>query len=684
MVLRIIHKFLLILMLVIIGYSQHSLVYAKNELPIPIQKPTTNKYLKVISNPKFLPIRKPLYSGPFGKNYSYVLNKTDRDLFSRAVNSAGLKRWNTARRLVDSINNPLTRNFITWMYLKDRNAKSDFRFRALFIRNNHTWPEIALIRSRAEKYAHDGSMSSSEIIDWFSMFPPLTGPGFEALANAYKDKGDLEKSENLAKNAWHNYNLTQKEERRFLSSFAYLFNTKDHEERVNNLIWNNKLYSARRNLKRVSRSYRKLAEARIALNSSAYGVDSKIARVPNQLRKDPGLTLDRVKWRRKRGKYISAKKLVINEGYDHVNPTLWWKERHILSRHSIRRNKMREAYKISSNHKAKDSLSIFEAEWMSGWLSKSFFNNYDQALKHFYNVYDAVSFPVSLSKASYWIGQTLESAEKKELARPWYEKASMYNYTFYGQLASEKIYNKKIHKPLDEIIPNKNEKLSFNQNELVQILRILAETEQNKYLKRFTLSIANSAPSINYYLAAEMISNLGRIDLGVWVARKAEQKKTILFKHGYPIQDFAYPLYPEKPLILSVIRQESNFDISATSHAGAKGLMQLMPATARLVSKRIKERYDRDSLTIDPSYNIRLGSAYLNQLINEFDGSYIMALAGYNAGPHRVKRWVKRYGDPRKNKNEVDWIEQIPFNETRNYVKRVMENLNVYRELLKE
>ena len=181
-----------------------------------------------------------------------------------------------------------------------------------------------------------------------------------------------------------------------------------------------------------------------------------------------------------------------------------------------------------------------------------------------------------------------------------------------------------------------------------------------------------------------MISNLGRIDLGVWVARKAEQKKTILFKHGYPIPDFAYPLYPEKPLILSVIRQESNFDISATSHAGAKGLMQLMPATARLVSKRIKERYDRDSLTIDPSYNIRLGSAYLNQLINEFDGSYIMALAGYNAGPHRVKRWVKRYGDPRKNKNEVDWIEQIPFNETRNYVKRVIENLNVYRSKIRE
>ncbi|MEE2705205.1 MAG: lytic transglycosylase domain-containing protein [Pseudomonadota bacterium] len=684
MVLHIIHKFLIILTLFIIGNTQLSLVHAKNKAPIPTQKPKPNEYIKVISNPKFLPIRKPAYPGPFGEDYNYVLNQNDRNLFSKAVNSAELKRWNSARRLVDNIQNPLTRNFITWLYLKDRNAKSDFRFRALFIRNNHTWPEINLIRSRAEKYANDGSMSSSEIIDWFSMFPPLTGPGLEALANAYKEKGDIHKSEDLAKNAWHNYNFTQREERRFLSSFAYLLNTKDHEKRVSNLIWNNKLYSARRNLKRVSRGFRRLAEARIALNSSAYGVDSKIARIPNQLRKDPGLTLDRVKWRRKRGKYISAKRLIINEGYDDINPTLCWKERHILSRHSVRRNKMREAYEISSNHKANDSLSIFEAEWMSGWLSKSFFNNYDQALKHFYNVYDAVSFPVSLSKASYWIGQTLESAEKSELARPWYEKASMYNYTFYGQLASEKIYRKKIHQPLNEIIPNKNQKLSFNQNELVQVLRILAETGQNKYLKRFTLSIATSGPSINYYLAAEMISNLGRIDLGVWVARKAEQKKIILFKHGYPVPDFTYPLYPEKPLILSVIRQESNFDISATSHAGAKGLMQLMPATARVVSKRIKERYDRDSLTIDPSYNIRLGSAYLYQLINEFNGSYIMALAGYNAGPHRVKRWIRLYGDPRKNKNEIDWIEQIPFNETRNYVKRVIENLNVYRELVKE
>ncbi len=180
-----------------------------------------------------------------------------------------------------------------------------------------------------------------------------------------------------------------------------------------------------------------------------------------------------------------------------------------------------------------------------------------------------------------------------------------------------------------------------------------------------------------------MVSKFNRGDLGVWIARRAAQDHITLVEFGYPIPTYAYPNTPEKPLLLAITRQESNFDVAARSRVGARGLMQLMPATAKAVARQLRERYDRNALTLDPTYNITLGSKYLGDLIDDFDGSYIMAVAGYNAGPHRVRRWIKEFGDPRKaDVDPIDWIEQIPFTETRNYVQRVMENLQVYRAVI--
>jgi soluble lytic murein transglycosylase len=185
------------------------------------------------------------------------------------------------------------------------------------------------------------------------------------------------------------------------------------------------------------------------------------------------------------------------------------------------------------------------------------------------------------------------------------------------------------------------------------------------------------------HLAAEMVSKFNRADLGVWVARHATQDHITLVEYGFPVPALDYPNQPEKALLLAITRQESNFDVGARSRAGARGLMQLMPATARAVSRQLRERYDRDALSIDATYNIKLGSKYLADLIDDFNGSYVMAIAGYNAGPHRVRRWVREFGDPRKSEvDPIDWVEQIPFTETRNYVQRVMENLQVYRAVL--
>ena len=203
MVLKIIHKILLVFFFFICIIYGKSESYAKNIIPLPISKPTFNTIGKVISNPKFLPLRKPKYLGPFGSNYKYLISKKDRTSFSKAILAAKLGRWSKARKLVENIKPSVAKNFITWLYLRNIKSKADFRFRAIFIRKHHNWPEMNLIRSRAEKFANDGSMSPSERIDWFAMFPPLSGSGLESLANAYKDKGEIDQSIKLAKKAWH-------------------------------------------------------------------------------------------------------------------------------------------------------------------------------------------------------------------------------------------------------------------------------------------------------------------------------------------------------------------------------------------------------------------------------------------------------------------------------------------------
>ncbi len=666
---------------VLLLYASHSVIAAQPALPLP--KPPVPAAQEKANAAPVLPERKPTYYGPFGKDYAYLLDDEDRELFSRALTSAKSRRWTRARTLVERIENPLPSTVIAWLYLRQTGARTPFKARSEFIAGHSHWPDINTIRRRAEEEVDD-SLPASEIIAWFEQFPPLSGPGMAALALAHRTVGDETLATYHAKQAWLHGTFTRVQERRFLRSFDSLFEQSDHQARLNRLLWDGHSNSARRMVRRVDSDQRKLAEARIALMTSAYGVDAAIAKVPASLKSDPGLIYDRIKWRRKRGRYESAAELLENPNLDGVRPDLWWRERHILAREALKDGNVTQAYRIASAHKATDPLSVFEAEWLAGWIQMQFLDDPEAALPHFYNVYDAVEFPVSLSRGAYWVGRALEAGGETDLAKTWYEKAAVYVTTYYGQLALAKLSGDVLPQlPLDPL-PTISERNSFHQNDLSQVVRILAEVGNKDHLRTFVLAAAKASDfATERHLAAELVSKLNRVDLGVWVGRRAAQEHFTLVEYGFPIPLYEYPDEPEKALLLAVTRQESNFDVSARSRAGARGLMQLMPATARVVSRQLRERYDRDALSIDAAYNIRLGSKYLGDLIYEFDGSYIMAIAGYNAGPHRVRRWVRQYGDPRKpDVDPIDWIEQIPFTETRNYVQRVMENLQVYRAVL--
>ena len=361
-----------------------------------------------------------------------------------------------------------------------------------------------------------------------------------------------------------------------------------------------------------------------------------------------------------------------------------------MARTLIYKKKYETAYKVSSKHSLDKGSEFAEAEWMSGWIALSFLDDPILAIDHFNNFYQNVSYPISLSRGAYWLARSYEKIGDKEKSKEWYEEATKYLSTYYGQLAFLKI------KPDEKFELREQAKVAdsyrkyFYEKELVKITHLLDELNKDKYTKNILKHVANdNVSSGSEILAAELASNISRYDFAIQISKLASYQKRFHNDFNYPI--ISTPNYvngrkiPETAFILSLIRQESEFDMTANSHAGAQGLMQLMPYTAKLVSKQAKLPYSKSRLTSDPEYNINLGSHYIAGLILQYDGAYLFATAAYNAGPKRVKYWKKINKNPQKNQVDfVDWVELIKFKETRNYVQRVMENYNVYRYILEK
>jgi len=394
---------------------------------------------------------------------------------------------------------------------------------------------------------------------------------------------------------------------------------------------------------------------------------------------------ERAKWRRRKGKHEGAQEILLKQDSSAPRPDKWWLERQIQARKLLRKGHISEAYHLVSNHGLKSGGKFAQAEYLSGWISLRFLHDYDVAKKHFERLYNNVSFPISRSRGAYWLGRTHAILDEKKEAEYWYTEATRFPSTFYGQVALNELGHTDMP-PIRKTAPARAEtKIRLDNAEMVLIVKHLAELGQAKRSRPFLIKLTEQAkgkPEYAYY--ARLATEIGRPDYAVTVAKRASQLGTELTDISWPTIT-ALPPSPaiEVPLILAITRQESAFATDAVSRAGARGLMQLMPATARAVSRKLKVSYSKAKLTENPEYNTLLGSTYLGGLINRFDGSYILAIASYNAGASRVNRWVREWGDPRTGDIDViDWIELIPFSETRNYVQRVLENLQMYRQLL--
>ena len=622
---------------------------------------------------------------------SAILSKSDFKIAKSAFAAIDKKKWKTAIKFSKKTRNKILYNLINYLYLIQPSNAASFYDYTSFIINNPDYPRKGRLRYLAEHKINLKTNMPVAIIKWFDGGEPLSAFGKIKLGEIHILQGNHEKGSKLIKEGWVKARLSKANLKYLRKKYKKIITVSDNIKRADWFAWEGKHWDVQRMLRYLPKDETALYRARQLLMSRSYGVDSAIGKVPAKFKNDIGLKYDRLKWRRRRGRLDPSLEILFsipNDPTKLVRPDMWWKERAILTRSLIYKKKYAKAYKVASNHSMFDGPDYAEAEWLSGWIALTFLDDPNMAIQHFKNFYNNVGYPISLSRGAFWIAQTYKIMKNKQKSDEWYNEASKYLNTYYGQLAFVEMSPEKSFSLEDQ--PKVSEKFEkeFKKNSLVKTVQLLKELDKAKYAKDFLKHLAllniNEGSEI---LAGELAVDIERYDYAIQIAKQASYEKRFYNDLNYPIiqtpKIVNQKTMPKSELILAVIRQESEFDQKANSYAGARGMMQLMTYTAKLVAKQAKLPYSKSRLTSDPNYNIKLGSYYLGSLLEEYEGSFPFALAAYNAGPKRVKYWKKINGNPQKREiHYIDWIELIKFKETRNYVQRVLENINVYRYIL--
>lgn len=614
-----------------------------------------------------------------------LLSSADKERYKAAFKDAGKSRWSQAKRKSAAAENPLPGKVIRWLEMTRRGANVSFKSYIQFIEANPHWPRQHMLRQRAEE-AIRFSTPTEDILAWFAKHEPVTTDGRVMLGRALLKAGLREEAAEVLRAAWVEGAFGRKQERQFVAGYRHMLTREDHLRRMDRLLWDGHRHQAARMLNLVPSEIRALATARIRLRRNRRSVGDVLRRVPDDLTSHPGLLYERLRWRRRRGRVDEALEILESPPLDLVRPDLWWDEREIVTRRVLERGEAARAYELARDHRLEYGADYAEAEWLAGWIALSFLKQPAKALVHFERLYEVVRYPISLARGAYWAARAEEALGNTFGAREWYSKAAEFNLTYYGQLAAARIDAENLPSdPSERPQPNAGHIAAFNAHELVRVVLQLDELGQGRYMRSFFDRITEvfDEPEMQV-LAGRLALSLDRPDLAVRLARRAYRRGEALTAAGYPVIDVPDG-GPEQALLLSITRQESNFKTRARSPSGARGLMQLMPATARAMARKVRVKYSRARLTRDPEYNLKLGRAYISWLLRRYDGSYVLSIAAYNAGPVAVNRWVREHGDPRTPQiDPLDWVEMIPYKETRNYVQRVLENLHVYRQRLSE
>jgi len=617
---------------------------------------------------------------------STLLVKSDAKEFKSALYAAGRRRWSTFENHRNRINDPVAKDVLYWIQaMKDPNV--DFSDISYVTDNLSDWPRMVGIQAKAEDKLFKKPMSTQATLAWFAGKDPVSGEGRAVLADAYYAAGDSVSGNKWLKLAWREAKLTRDGQKRIYRKHKSRLTPEDHAARADYLIWEGTSHFSKVDglLSLMPSGERAVSTARMRLLRHSSGIDSAIAKVPQSHRTHTGLLYARGKWRRKkRSKDYALEPYlqIIDPAGSEKGMERVWRERKLMTYWAIEEGNFSEAYRLTRNHGMSRGAGFAEAEFLGGWLALRKLGKPSLAAQHFQTLRDGVTTPVSLSRGSYWLGRAHEAQNSSD-ARAHYLDASRFPNTFYGQLAGDKLSpgSASVDLPLEQLMPM--ELSSMASDRRAKAMTLLAETGEEHYYTLFSFhmdDVVETQDDLSY------VARLGKqydfMRASVRAAKQASRFQSMLTESGYPMPQAILNL-PEKfdkAFVFAIARQESEFNIAAVSSARAYGMMQMINSTALATARKHRVPYSRSKLTTDVNYSANLGALHLHDLLRKYDGSYILAAAAYNAGPTRANQWIKAYGDPRTGEiDPIDWVESVPFSETRNYIQRVMENMQVYR-----
>ncbi|MBL8670255.1 MAG: lytic transglycosylase domain-containing protein, partial [Alphaproteobacteria bacterium] len=604
------------------------------------------------------------------------LNARDVQVYQQAYAAMERNRGPEALAIALRAGDPVLVPAIQWHLI--RNKVTGFSFAEIeeFLRAKPGWPDEKSLRRRAEE-AMDETVPDHVVLRWFQDRRPVTVNGANHLIRVQLARGVTGAAAETARAIWISGSYTPGMEQKFLKDYGQLLRPEDHAARLDRQLWDEQVADARRMLPLAPPLARQVAEARLNYMERKPNAERLAAALPAQAHRNGGLAFERLRWLRRDGDHDAAIAILLNPPADVGRPDRWWRERSYLVREMVKTGQTSVAYKLASQHENDDGTAFGEAEFLAGWIATRFLRDHVTAYAHFVSLYRGVQTPISLARGAYWAGRAADAANEKRIAKGWYEAAAQHAATFYGQLAGERIGQVGRLAIAAPPPATPQDRQRFHARELVRVAQALAQIGEADRAGPFFLVLESELRNpAELAMLSDLGRAIGRTDLALRAAKELLKGGFVLIDTLFPDAALPQSSDPEHSLVMALIRQESAFNPQAVSSAGARGLMQLMPQTAKAVAKGLGLPFNKDKLTKDVRYNMTLGRAFLSDVLGRFDGSYILALAAYNAGPHRVNQWIADYGDPRQPQvDPIDWIEMIPFNETRNYVQRVLESV---------
>jgi len=625
---------------------------------------------------------------PVAAPVSTTTTSVDLSAVKQAVELIRKGKISAANDVKNTIADPAARKLIEWVYLRSPYSEAGFDRYAAFIRENPSWPSIGMLQRRAEGALWDDKRPAATIRAFFAENQPRSGKGRLALARVLLAEGDQAGAQRLAREAWRRDTFSADAEEQILEQFGAFFTAADHRARMHRLLFANDEGAAMRAAKRLGAADIAVAKARIALEEKSDKAGALLDAVPSEARNDPNYVFGRIQWLRRQDKIAEAGQLMLTMPRDASllhDTDEWWVERRLLARKLIDIGDARTAYKIASQAATpeKETNSV-EHEFTAGWIALRFLNDPKTALAHFNRIPERAEHASSFARAHYWQGRALEALSRNQEARTQYQAAARFSSSYYGQIARSRLGMNEItvRRPPN---PSASERASLRNQHIVRAVEILYGIGERDLVTTMAADLGDRP------IDHGALVLIGEICAAQRDARAMLYLGKTAIARGHPFDHLAFPdvgipqftdiTTPiERSVVFAIARQESAFNPKVVSSANAMGLMQVTPAAGRYIAKRHGVKFEQKRLLSDSVYNAQFGAAELSGLLQDYRGSYILTFAGYNAGRGRIKEWVARYGDPRDpSVDPIDWVELIPFSETRNYVQRVMENMQVYR-----